>query len=300
MNSIMNFPVSISTKLSEEESSELSIATQDIASDSEQDITTQFNSDCTRKLVLRRQFSEDEGLEIKFCDGTELELVQTVQISRNRRLRTPYGSLVNLVYDDSGFNSSDNEDTEEENTPSVAFPAPESSSLSIQLNDQLNPEREINSNSSCDKDESSLAVSASINTNVSIPPENLLNSSGDIIVDPTISAETSVTQYSGFSQARQRVARRHRSIDSNNNDTADTSLHSYLLKAPFKLNECFHDKGFFCLVTCIMYTLFLVFVLGAAGLLTDCLKYALDKDDVKEMRSSFLSARQRRTGANSG
>lgn len=292
----MKFPVAVSTQLSTEVSPELPTNTQDMAFDSGQDISLPSNSDCAKKLLLRRQSSEDEGLEIKFCDENELELVKTVEISRNRRPRTPYLNCANLLYDDSGFNSSDNEDAEEENTPPVSLPASDTSNLSVKLNPQWE-----NISSDCDTDESSLNLSTNIKSNVSIPPpENLPSRGGEVFVDRTISAETSTSQHASFSQGRQRLVRRHRSIDSNNNDTADTSLHSYLLKAPFKLNECFKDRGFFCLVTCIIYTLFLVFVLGAAGLLMDSLKYAISKDDVKELRSSFFSSRQRRAGASSG
>ncbi|KAH9504930.1 hypothetical protein Btru_061088 [Bulinus truncatus] len=256
-----------------------------------------------RRRPLRRHSSEDEGLEIKFPDGSELDfdVVKTVSLSRRRRMRSSSEDIFDHVYDDSGFNSSDDDkdDVTDSCFDSLSLDSAVSSVNSIDSTDLA-----VHANiitdcvTICDKDK---RTAFSVNTPAEI---QTLQNITDISTDPdTMSSGQLVSSSSVNALGRCRHRRRHRIIDSNNNDTVITEnrLHSYLKPPPFKLNECFQDKGLFCLLVCIVYTLLLFFILGCVGVFMDIIRSALTKDDLAEIGARFPHThRHRRTNVTSG
>ncbi|KAK6987021.1 hypothetical protein BgiMline_016696 [Biomphalaria glabrata] len=262
----------------------------------DQDVQEVQSTKINSHAFYRRHSSEDEGLEIQFLEDPEIDLeaVKTVSISRGRRPRSSFRDFEH-AYDDSGFNSSDDDKDDSPNTYCDSFHL-------RSLNKDFTNKTEFVYRPTHDTEcVDSLDSERTMNTPLKVMTAHSHTSNFELkpMTGGQLVIKASGSLHSVHSPSRLRQHRRRRFTDSNNNDTVNR-LHSYFTPAPFKMNECFQDRGLICLMFCIAYTLLLFVLFGCIGLFMDLIRSALNKDDIEDLRTRFSNTRQRRMNVTSG
>ncbi|XP_059154629.1 uncharacterized protein LOC131940079 [Physella acuta] len=231
--------------------------------------------------VLQHQNSEDECLEFSDSnDYDELEICRRVRHKSSRE----------CIYDDSGFNSSDNE--EKDDISELSFCSCDSHSSETSDIHDLNSDIVVRKTvvDSSVANTNNRRTSISLLKNIS---ERRISRRMDRLISTTSNnSSESENSPAGSSRITPRSARHHGTIDKNNNYSRSNSIQSNLWSPPFKLNHCFQDKGFLCFVACIVYAMFLVFAVGCLGLLGDVLKSSISKDDIRKIKSNVRHERR--------
>lgn len=215
--------------------------------------------------ILQHQNSEDECLE--FSDSNDYDEHEICRRVRHKNSR-------DCIYDDSGFNSSDNDEKDDISELSFCSCDSHSSETSntLDLKSDIVLRKTVVDSSVSNSNNKRTHISLLKNISerrISQRMEGLISTASS---NSSVESENSHTASPVSSRTTPRSARHNGTLDKNNNYSRSNSIQSNLWNPPFKLNHCFQDKGFLCFLACIVYAMFLVFAVGCLGLLGDVLK----------------------------